>query len=45
MPSKAVKSAVGPLEVEYFALIIGYRLATIDILIVGVSRDEIAPKC
>ena len=33
------------LEVEYFALIIGYRLATIDILLVGVSRDEIAPKC
>ena len=27
------------LEVEYFALIISYRLATIDILLVGVSRD------
>ena len=32
------------LEVEYFALIIGYRLATIDILLVGVSRDGIATK-
>ena len=26
------------LEVEYFALIISYRLATIDIRLVGVSR-------
>ena len=29
-------------EVEYFALIISYRLATIDILLVGASRDDIA---